>query len=174
VVAAPVARALNATLDVIIPRKLGAPYNPELAVGDVTQDGHVLWNEKLLEQLGLKEAKLRPSVEEALQEIRRRLLFYRGDSQLPVIQGKTVILVDDGIATGFTVKAALRSLARQKPLRLILAVPVAPREVVPELAAEVDEVVCLATPEPFRAVGQFYRDFDQTTDEEVCRLLKGG
>ncbi|MEW6662466.1 MAG: phosphoribosyltransferase [Bacillota bacterium] len=173
VVAAPVARVLNAPLDVIIPRKVGAPINPEVAIGAVTQDGYVLWNEELMGRLGLNEADMQPAVEETLQEIKRRLLFYRGDSPPPVIQGKTVILVDDGIATGFTVKAALRSIARQEPSWLILAVPVAPAEVIPEMAAEVDEVVCLASPEPFYAVGQFYEDFDQTTDKEVCWLLHG-
>jgi predicted phosphoribosyltransferase len=172
VVAAPIARALKAPLDVIIPRKVGVPANPELAIGAVTQDGYVLWNEELKGRLRLKEADLRFAVEEALQEIRRRLLFYRGDSPPPIVRGKTVVLVDDGIATGFTVKAALRSIALQDPSLLILAVPVAPPEVIPEMAKEVDEVVCLATPEPFYAVGQFYQDFDQTTDAEVRSLLK--
>jgi len=172
VVGAEVARGLRLPLDVIIPRKIGAPHNPELAVGAVTQDGTAIYDEHLLGLLGLTREKLEPKVREQIREIDRRTALYRGGRPPMSWEDRTVILVDDGVATGYTTLAALRSLRRAKPRRIILAVPVAPPDTVARLRSEVDELVCLMTPEPFYAVGQFYRDFEQTDDETVIRLMR--
>ncbi|NPV29416.1 MAG: phosphoribosyltransferase [Firmicutes bacterium] len=171
IVAAEVAEALDAPLDVIIPRKIGAPFNQELAVGAVAPDGTVLYDETMMRYLGLDESLLKRQISRELEEIRRRLKLYRGEQEPLDLEGRTAILVDDGIATGFTVQAALRSLRRQKPARLVLAVPVAPWEAVVRLKPEVDELIFLLNPEVFYAVGQFYKDFRQTTDEEVIAAL---
>jgi len=171
VVAGEVASALEAPLDVIIPRKIGAPFNEELAVGAVAPDGTVLYDENALRCLGLDEKMLQKQISRALDEIKRRLRLYRGDEEPLACKGRTVIVVDDGIATGFTVQAALRSLRRQAPARLVLAVPVAPREGAARLKPVVDEFVCLLIPEVFYAVGQFYENFRQTADEEVISIL---
>lgn len=171
IVAAEVAKALAAPLDVIISRKIGAPFNPELALGAVAPDGTVLFDERLLDLLRLGRDDLQEEVADQLEEIRRRLKLYRGGREPSRYDGRTVIVVDDGIATGFTLRAALRWLRRHDPGKLVLAVPVAPPEVVERLRQEVDEVVCLETPEEFYAVGQFYKDFRQITDEEVVAAL---
>ncbi|MBE3587880.1 MAG: phosphoribosyltransferase [Thermoanaerobacteraceae bacterium] len=172
VVGAQIARELGLPLDVVIPRKVGAPHNPEVAIGAVTQDGTTFYNRTLLDFLGLGEDDLQEQVELQKKEIRRRMLLYRGKVDYPDYSGRQVILVDDGIATGYTVLAALRWIRRQfAPGELILAVPVAPADVVDRLAGEVDQLVVLLVPEDFYAVGQFYQDFSQTTDEEVIGLL---
>lgn len=174
VVAAVVAAELALPLDVIVPRKIGAPGNPELAVGAVTQDGTVIYNEQLLRRLGLKAGDLEGQVRQQIQEIERRTALYRGSGAPPALAGRTVILIDDGIATGYTVLAALRSLRRARPRRVILGVPVAPPETLERLKPEVDQLVCLEAPEDFYAVGQFYLHFDQNSDQEVIGLLRAG
>ncbi len=177
IVAAEVAAALGAPLDVIVPRKIGAPFNPELAVGAVAPDGTIFYDETLIGRAGIERRELEQQAARELQEIRRRLSVYRGactgcgPGAVPEYRGRTVILVDDGIATGYTVQAALRSLRRQKPDRLVLAVPVAPRDSLARIGPDADEVICLLVPEDFYAVGQFYQDFRQTTDEEVIAAL---
>ncbi|MDH7479973.1 MAG: phosphoribosyltransferase family protein, partial [Syntrophomonadaceae bacterium] len=170
-VAHPIARELKAPLDLIIPRKIGAPFNPELAIGAVAPDGTTLLQPGW-ESFGLDEERLRQVVERELKEIQRRMTAYRGEVPEPAVEGRTVILVDDGIATGFTVEAALESLRRRPLQKLILAVPVAPPDTVRRLQPKVDEIVCLLIPHDFYAVGQFYDDFGQTEDAEVVRLLK--
>jgi len=172
VVGAEVARALKLPLDVIIPRKIGAPHNPELAIGAVTQDGTAIFNEVLLRQFYISEETLSRLVKAAVSETRRRLVVYRGNRPEPCWSDRTIILTDDGIATGYTVLAALRSLQRAAPKEIILAVPVASPDAVEFLEPEVDELVCLLVPEVFLAVGQFYYYFDQTSDEEVIALLE--
>lgn len=172
VVAFEVARVLAAPLDVVIPRKIGAPTNPELAVGAVAQDGTLVLDEAMVRTVGVSEAYLRREAERQNREIERRLKLYRGTRPAVDLAGATVIVVDDGIATGATVLAALRGLRSQEPDRVVLAVPVAPPDTLERLASEADEVVCLATPEPFYAVGQFYRHFEQTSDEEVVELIE--
>jgi len=172
VVGAEVARALGVPLDVIVPRKIGAPHSPEYAVGAVTEDGTVIYDEQALRALGLAPADLAGNVERQLQEIARRTRLYRRDAPPPSVTGKSIILTDDGIATGLTTLAALRSLKNTKPREVILAVPVASREALAALRPEVDRIVCLLAPELFFAVGQFYHEFEQTTDEEVLALLK--
>ncbi|MDQ7794610.1 MAG: phosphoribosyltransferase [bacterium] len=171
VVAAEVARELDAPLDLVIPRKIGAPHNEELAVGAVGPDGSLHLDQDLVKALALTPAYLEEEARRQVQEITRRMSRYRGDRPYPDLAGKTVIVVDDGVATGSTVTAALTGLRARHPARLVLAVPVAPRDTLQRLAAEADEVFCLATPEPFHAVGQFYQSFGQTSDEEVVRLL---
>ncbi|MBI5033626.1 MAG: phosphoribosyltransferase [Chloroflexi bacterium] len=171
VVAAQVARALNVSLDVFIARKLGAPMNPELAIGAVTSTGDVLLDDELVRDLRISDEVIEREVEYQRKEIERRLEMYRQDRTLLDVKNKTVVLIDDGIATGSTVLASLRSLRKQGPMRLILAVPVAPAETMKRLEHECDQAIVLATPEPFLAVGRFYLIFDQTSDEEVVALL---
>lgn len=171
VIAAQVADALGAPLDVIIPRKLGAPHNPEVAIGAVTQDGTVITDEIMVRRLGLSDVQIDSLAGEVLQEIERRVQTYRNGKRGLNLKGKTVIVVDDGIATGFTVQAALQSVRSSGSKKLVLAVPVAPADTVGMLREKVDELVCLHAPEIFYAVGQFYRDFDQTSDREVVELL---
>ncbi len=177
VLADQVSKVLNLPLEIIIPRKIGAPYNPEVAIGAVTQDGTVFLteNKQLLQFAG--KGSIKNIVEQEINEIKRRMLEYRGSISYPDYTGKTVIIIDDGIATGFTTRAAIMSINKIfKPHRTILAVPVAPVEVIEKLGTEVDEIVCPLVPEPFYAVGQFYENFDQVTDEEVIQILhkRGG
>jgi predicted phosphoribosyltransferase len=172
IVAAEVARALNAPLDVVIARKLGAPFQPELAIGAVVSGGQRLLDEPSIRYLEVPPEYLEHETARQLAEIDRRLEVYR-DGRPPVqVGGKTVILVDDGIATGYTIRAALVALRSQAAARLVVAVPVAPPTSCEELRRLADEVVCLKTPEPFLAVGAWYRNFEQNTDEEVTRLLR--
>ncbi len=171
VVAAEVARELQAPLDVVVPRKIGAPFDKELAVGAVGPDGTVLFDEFILKCLGLEKAALAEEVEAEIAEMKRRLALYRGGRPPFSCKGRTVIVVDDGIATGLTVRATLRALRKQDPAQLVLAVPVAPRESLEKLAPEADEIVVVHVPPYFYAVGQFYEDFRQTTDSEVISLL---
>ncbi|MGQ9512245.1 phosphoribosyltransferase [Thermodesulfitimonas sp.] len=171
VVGAEIARALHLPLDIIIPRKIGAPHNPELAIGAVTQDGTAIFNEELLRHFYLPEAVKEQLVAAAVAETMRRLQLYRRGQPQPSWRDRTIILTDDGIATGYTVLAALRSLQRAGPQKIILAVPVAPPDTIEMLEPEVDELVCLLVPEVFLAVGQFYYHFDQTSDEEVIAFL---
>lgn len=172
-VAREVADALDAPLDVIVVRKLGAPGQAELGIGAVVDGDHprVIFNQEILEYLGVSSEYIHAEVERQLEEVRRREALYRGGRPKIPLTGKTVILVDDGVATGSSVRAALRGVRREKPKRLILATPVAPEETIEALRAEADEIVCLETPENFFAVGQFYRDFHQITDDEVRKIL---
>ncbi len=171
VVADEIAQALHAPLDVMITRKLGAPDNPELAIGAVASDGTLFLDRVLIHQLHISSEQVARERAAQLHEIRRRIELYRRDRPPLTLQNKLAILVDDGIATGATTIAALRALKNQNAARLVLAVPVAPPQVVSALRAECDEVVLLSTPEPFIAVGYFFRDFTQVTDEEVIEIL---
>jgi predicted phosphoribosyltransferase len=172
VVADEVARAIGAPLDVYITRKIGAPYNPELAIGAIASSGDVVLDQGLIGSLSVSPEYVQGETERQRREIERRLKKYRGDRPAQKLEGKTVLLVDDGIATGATTLAAIRALKKQKPAELMLAVPVGPPDVVARLREEVDRLVCLETPRPFWAVGAFYEVFDQTSDEEVVRLLR--
>ncbi|GAB6159121.1 phosphoribosyltransferase [Desulfotomaculum varum] len=167
-----VARSLGIPLDIIIPKKVGAPQNPEVAVGAVTQDGTVIYHQELLSRLGLSEKDMQPAVQKIIGEINRRTLAYRNSSQGADLSGRHVIVVDDGIATGFTILAALQSIKKSGCQSVTLAVPVAPPDTVQRLAKEVDHFVCLISQEPFYAVGQFYLDFSQVKDDEVTAILK--
>ena len=167
-----VAKELNAPLDIVIPRKIGAPNNPELAIGAVTQDGTVMLNSEVVLFLGVQEEYIEDEKRKQIKEIERRMKKYRGDAVYPKLEGKIVILVDDGLATGATTRAAIASIRRQKPSMLILAIPVGPRDTIDGLKREVDKIVFLSTPEPFYAIGQFYLNFEQTTDDEVVNILR--
>ncbi len=172
IVADEVARTLGAPLDLVIPRKIGAPGNPELAIGAVAQDGTLVADEALVKALGVSQRYLEAETQRQRAEIERRLSLYRQGRLAVALAGASAIVVDDGIATGATVLAALRGVRAQGPARLVLAVPVAPPDTLERLRAETDEIVCLATPEPFYAVGQFYRHFEQTSDEEVFEIME--
>jgi predicted phosphoribosyltransferase len=169
-VAAVVAEALGAPLDVVIPRKVGAPGNPELGLGAVAEDVEVL-DARLIEMLGVTEGYLKREINAERGEIERRSTLYRGGRPPVQLDGKVVVIVDDGVATGGTAAAALRWARSRGAARVILAVPVAPPEAVRRLQAEADEVVVLASPERFYAVGQWYVDFPQVSDDQVIELL---
>jgi putative phosphoribosyl transferase len=171
VVAAEIARALNAPLDVFLAHKLGAPFNPELAIGALTSTGEVLLDESLIVELRLSQKEIAREVEHQRKEIARRLAVFRKDRAPLDLKNKTVVITDDGVATGSTMLAALRALRQANLARLILAIPVAPPETIQRLARECDQVVVLETPEPFWAVGRFYAQFDQTSDAQVIELL---
>jgi putative phosphoribosyl transferase len=172
-VAYEVARALDAPLDVALVRKLGAPMQPELGIGAVVDGPHpqMVLNEEVIELVRADPHYIETEKNQQLREIERRRKLYRGDRPAIELKGRTVVLVDDGIATGGTVRAVLRALARDGARRRILAVPVAPRDTLAALSSDAEEIVCLATPEPFFAVGAYYQDFTQTTDSEVIELL---
>lgn len=172
-VAIEVVRALKAPLDLVMVRKIGAPGQQELAVAAVVNgdDPQIVVNEGIAQAFGLTDADIEKMSHSRLDEIRRRRgVYLSGRTQVP-IKGRTVIVVDDGIATGATTRASLKAVRRRDPAKLVLAVPVAPSDVVEEMRAEVDEVICLSTPSPFQAIGLHYVDFGQTSDEEVVQLL---
>lgn len=170
-VAAEVAASLGARLDVIVARKLGAPGRPELGVGAIAEGGEPLVDERTLSMLELRRADLDDTVAAERAELDRRVRHYRGDRELPEVHERTVILVDDGLATGVTARAALQALRERKPAHLVLAVPVGAPETVHRVREEADDVVVVATPERFFAVGQWYADFTQTSDDDVLALL---
>jgi putative phosphoribosyl transferase len=172
VIAAVVADRLGAPLDIVIPRKVGAPGNPELGLGAVAEGVEVL-DERLLDVLGVTEGYLRREVAAQQEELRRRADVYRGGRDPVELAGKVAIVVDDGVATGGTAIAAIRWARNQDAAKVVLAVPVAPGEALDRLRQEADEVVALAAPEPFYAVGQWYADFPQVSDREVIELLSG-
>ena len=170
-VAFEVACALGAPLDVFLVRKLGVPGHEELAMGAVATGGVRVLNNEIVHGLGIQESEIEAAVDREQQELARRERLYRGGRPAPEVEDKTVILVDDGLATGATMRAAVRALKQQHPARIIVAVPTASPDTAEALNAEADEVVCVVTPEPFIAVGYWYDDFAQTTDAEVRDLL---
>jgi predicted phosphoribosyltransferase len=170
-VAAEVAQALRAPLDVLVVRKIGLPGRPERGIGAIAGDDPPLFDQRALEMLGLSEDRLVQDVAREREELKRRALLYRGDRSAPDVKGRTVVLVDDGLATGATARAALRHLRRLDPARLILAVPVSAPETAAEMRWEADDVVCLHQPSGFAAVGVWYDDFDQVSDDEVLAVL---
>ena len=167
-----VARALDLSLDVIVPRKIGAPDNPELAIGAMTEDGTIILDENLVNRLGVSYAYIKGESERQRLEIKRRLKLYRGDVPRPKLKDREVIIVDDGIATGSTMKAALASVRKSGAKTVIVAIPVGPTSTIRELERQADRVVCLYTPEPFYAIGEFYENFAQIENDEVTELLK--
>ena len=167
-----ISKTLNLPLDMIIPRKIGAPDNPELAIGAVAEDGTAILDQNLIKYLGVSQEYVKEETERQKQEIKRRLKLYRQDTSYPDLKGLDVIVVDDGIATGSTMKAALTSVKNRGAASITVAVPVGPPSTIDELEKMADRVVCLYTPEFFQAIGEFYKDFSQTSDEEVIRLLQ--
>ncbi len=176
VVAEPIAKALRAPIDLVIPRKIGTPFNPEFAVAAITEEGTIFLNPnlspELMLRLGITEEYLKEQALKELKEIKRRKEKYLSGLERIEKKERDLILVDDGIATGLTVKAAIASLRKERPNRIILAVPVMPRDKVREFEGLVDELIVLYAPVDFSAVGQFYYDFSQTTDEEVIDILR--
>jgi len=170
-VAFEVARALGAPLDVVVARKIGAPECPEYAIGAIAEGGAVFIEPRAVAETGVGKAELAAIIERESVELRRRVQLYRGDRPAPDIRGRTVILVDDGIATGRTARAAIRALRRLEPRHLVLAAPVVAADTVPILRSEVDDLVCVHAPESFMAVGLWYERFGQTSDDEVVSLL---
>jgi putative phosphoribosyl transferase len=171
-VAFEVAWALDAPLDLFLVRKLGVPGREELAMGAIATGGVRVLNEEVVEALRIPEEVIAVTAAREQQELRRRERLYRDDRPGPEVRGRTIILIDDGLATGSTMRAAAAALRQQQPARLIVAVPTAAPEACAEFQAEVDEVICATTPDPFYAVGLWYEDFSQTTDEEVGNLLE--
>jgi len=171
-VAYEVAAALNAPLDVFIVRKLGVPGHEELAMGAIATGGIRVLNRSIVQHLNIPQSVIDTVAAREEEELRRRERLYRGGKASPDITNRTVILVDDGLATGSTMKAAVAALRRQNAARIIVAVPTAPAETCDELQREADEVICAVTPEPFYAVGQWYENFEQTSDAEVTELIR--
>ncbi len=167
-----VARALHAPLDVFLVRKLGLPGHEELAMGAISSGGVRVLNEELVRTLRIPEAEIDAVAAEEQRELERREHEYRDDRPAPAVRGRTVILVDDGLATGSTMRAAVAALRRQHPARVVVAVPVGAGETCADFTDEADEVICARTPDPFYAVGLWYGDFGQTSDEEVRDLLE--
>ncbi len=166
-----VARALGAPLDLFLVRKLGAPRYDELAMGAIADGGVRILNPSVISRLGITAEDVERVTARETEELARRAQRYRGGRPPTDVRGRTVLLVDDGLATGSTMRAAVAALKQQGPRRLVVAVPVAAAQTCEALESEVDEVACATTPEPFYAVGQWYRDFEQTSDEEVHALL---
>lgn len=171
-VAYPVARRLRAPLDVWVVRKLGTPGHEELAMGAIASGGGRVLNQEIVESLQISADTILAVERQQQAELQRREHLYRGHKPFPDLTGKTVLLVDDGLATGATMKAAIAAAQQQHPKRLVVAVPVAPPDTVAEIQSLVDEVVCLETPAFFQAVGLWYEHFPQTSDEEVLALLQ--
>jgi putative phosphoribosyl transferase len=171
-VAAAVARALALPLDVLPVHKIGAPREPELAVGAVAVDGFVVLDEDAIAIMHISQTALESVIAREREELSRREREYRSGRAPLSLEGQTVILVDDGLATGYTMLAAVRAVRRQRPAAIVIAVPVALQETLNRLGAEADEVVCLHTPPRLAAVGEFYEDFSQVSDEQVCEELE--
>lgn len=170
-VAFEVAKELNVKMDVFIVRKLGVPGNEELAMGAISSDNIRVLNEDVVRSFQIPERVINMVAENELRELERRERAYRGDRPKPEISGSTVILIDDGLATGATMRAAASAIKIKNPAKIVVAVPTGAPDTCELFRREVDEVICVATPEPFYGVGAWYGNFSQTTDEEVCDLL---
>ncbi len=173
VVAAEVAEGIGADLDIVVVRKLGAPGQPELGLGAIAEGGVLLLNEPLMRQVNVTRELLQPTIEAEIEELRRRVARYRAGRAPLDVGDRLVIVVDDGLATGGTVRAAAGALRELGAAALVLAAPVGSPRTVAELRPFFDDIVCLQTPDMFYAIGQFYADFRQTTDQEVIELLGG-
>jgi putative phosphoribosyl transferase len=170
-VAFEIVNAIHAPLDLMLVRKLGTPGQEELAMGAIAPGGVRLLNAEIVAQLGIPDAAIEEVTAREQTELERRQRAYRGDRPEPEVRGRCVILVDDGLATGATMRTAIKALRERQPKRIVVAVPVAPKETIATLRGEADEVICLATPAPFWAIGGWYQDFPQTSDAEVKSLL---
>jgi putative phosphoribosyl transferase len=171
-VAIEIAQSLDAEMDLMLVRKLGTPGHVELAMGAIASNGNRVMNQDVVRSLLISEATIRQVEKTERKELRRRERAYRGDRAPAALAGHCVILVDDGLATGATMRAAVDAVRQDRPSRLVVAVPVAPPDTIEMLRKQVDEVVCLAQPEPFMAIGAWYEDFSQVSDDEVRRILK--
>ncbi len=158
--------------DLIIPRKISSPHNKEIAIGAISLDETYLFNEKYIEMLNISQEYIEKEIFEQTEEIKRRLNKYKGNDNFPNVKNKTVIIIDDEIATGFTIQAAIKYIKKHNAKKIILAVPVAPQNTISQLEKIVDEVICLFIPYEFYAVGSYYKNFEQTTDEEVFNIVR--
>lgn len=171
-VAKEIALEIHAPLDLIITRKIGYPGQPEFAIGSVTQEGAIILDERTISTLDVSKEYLKKETDLQREEIHRRLERYRGKQPYPDLADRDVIIVDDGIATGNTVLAAIESVKLKKPRRVTLAIGVAPADTLRKLSSKADSIICLDTPEPFYAIGEFYASFEQVEDEEVRQTLR--
>jgi predicted phosphoribosyltransferase len=167
-----VAKTLGKPLDVLVVRKIGAPMQPELAVGAIGPDGSTVLNRELIDHLGIKGQELADRIAREATELNRRLRLFRGERLFPELGGRTVIIVDDGLATGSTAEAAIQTVKAMDASKIVLAVPVGPRSTISVLRHDVDELVCMEAPEVFDAVSRWYVDFPQVSDAEVVNLLE--
>ena len=174
VVANEVAKSLQAPLDIVVTKKIEAPGEPEFALGAVTQEGDVIMDRQAAESLGASPAYLEDQIRKKKKEVSDRMGRLRGDAPYPKLEGRIVLIVDDGIATGSSVSAAVMSVKKRKPKQIVVAVPVAPKDAIETLAEDGTGVVCLETPGSFLAIGEFYRNFEQVEDIEVARILSEG
>lgn len=172
VVAYEVAMALNSDLDVFVVRKLGTPFQPELAMGAIAEGGILQLNDAVVNYMSISQETIDEAAERELHELQRREKLYRNGRPAPVITNRNIIIVDDGLATGASMKVAIKALKRRNPAKIVVAVPVGAPSTCYDMQEEVAQVVCLRMPEPFGAVGSWYEDFDQTSDEEVQELLQ--
>ena len=172
IVARKVALILNCDLDIALSRKLGAPFNPELAIGAISENGDLFINEMIAAQVGATDLFINREKAEQAEVIAKRIKYFRRDFPKISLKGKYVIIIDDGIATGATMQATIWSINHENPRKLLVALPVGPEDSLKRLTKDVDEVICLQVPEFFSAVGQFYFKFEQTEDEEVLQILK--
>jgi putative phosphoribosyl transferase len=170
-VALVIASALAAPLDLMLVRKLGTPGQEELAMGAIASGGGRVMNQDVVQALAIPDQVIERVAGQESRELQRRERVYRGDRPWPDIEGRCVILVDDGLATGATMRAAVEAVRAQRPAHIVVAVGVAPQDTIALLREQADDVVCLAEPEPFRAIGLWYEDFSQLSDEEVCQML---
>jgi len=164
-------KKLGGQWDLIIPRKIGSPHNKEIAIGAVSLDGTYLLNEEFIDILNISQEYIKKEIFKQTEEIKRRLHKYKGNESFPDVKNKTVLIIDDGIATGFTIQAAIKSIKKHDPKKIILAVPVASQDTISLLEKIVDEVICLLIPTEFYAVGLHYKSFEQTTDDEVINIV---
>ncbi len=171
VIAHQIAKNIGGTLDIVLTRKLGAPYNPELAIGAVSENSNLFLNEELITTLRINSAYIKLVTNEQLEIIAVRQSRYRQVLKKVALKGKTVILTDDGVATGATMLASIWAAKAEKPKKIILAVPVGPPDTLIQLAKEADETICISAPQEFAAVGQFYREFEQVSDAKVLGML---
>ncbi len=172
VVAHPLAQKLGCAIHVLVTRKIGHPANPEVAIGAVMPDGSAIWDARTTDSVGLDPITLERMAAEEYREVQRRQQLYSPSPPLPDLNDKTVLLVDDGIATGYTIRAAIRWLQQKQASGIWIAVPVAPADIVQALNKEAHRVICLVQPDRFWAVGMHYEDFSQTTDQEVAKILR--
>ena len=166
-----ICEVLNLPLDIVIPRKIGAPFNPELAIGAICEDQYIL-NKDLISSLDVNEKYIKDIIEDEKKEAKRREKLYRKNKGPLILKNKTIILVDDGIATGATMHAAIKFIKTKDPKKLIVGSPIALKDIYEDFKKLCDEIICLYTPLDFMAIGQFYENFQQTTDEEVINILK--
>ncbi len=167
-----IANRLDLPLEIIISRKIGAPLNPELGIGAISENDSLVINQSTVDLLGITQKQIQEIISEQKKELERRVMLYRNGRSLLDMSGKSIILVDDGLATGVTAQAAVKALKKQNPKNIIFAAPVCALKSVNQLKREVDAVFCLSSPDDLQSVGIYYRNFDQLTDEEVIKLLR--